>query len=466
MSPQPFATPRRLLPVARPTSLQAVPGAVTRVLVVGAGFAGLAAANALMTAGIEVQVLEARPRIGGRTHTLALGNSRVDAGGSWIHDPEGNPLSQLARFMALDTRAFCIAELFAGMGLVDPQGQRLDPARRVQILELADSLEAELMQDAGQYPADLSLEQWLELRAQDIADPDLRDWVQFVIRTGLQADLAAPARDIALLNYSLECDYEGADRCISGGYLNLLQGLAEGLPISTDWPVAKVRSNAWGVTLECSDGRVESGSHVLLSVPLGVLKAEAIEFSPALPAQKKAAIQRLGFGHFEKLLLSFDQPFWPTGQAACSGLLIKDHPLFPYWIDVTPLTGTPTLAAHVSGPPALELAKLDDPTALALALEALATACGGSLPTPSAVHRTHWSSDPYSRGAYLHLTPQASLADIAQLAAPYGRVLLAGEATSCERYGYVDGAYCSGLREAARLLPGVELAVSIAEPGH
>jgi len=466
MSPPSFATPRRLLAVARPTPLETVPDAVTRVLVVGAGFAGLAAANALMTAGIEVQVLEARPRIGGRTHTLALGNTRVDAGGSWIHDPEGNPLSQLARFMALDTREFCIAELFAGMSLVDPQGHPLDPARRAQILELADRLETELMQDAAQYPADLSLEQWLEQRTQEIAEPELRDWVQFVIRTGLQADLAAPARNIALLNYSLECDYEGADRCIRGGYLNLLQGLAEGLPISTDWPVASIHSDARGVTLECSDGRVERGSHVLLSVPLGVLKAETIAFSPALPKEKLAAIQRLGFGHFEKLLLSFDQPFWPTGQEARSGLLLKDHPLFPYWLDLTPLTGTPTLAAHVSGPPALELAKLDDASALAQAMEALAAACGGWLPPPSAVHRTRWSSDPYSRGAYLHLTPQASLADIAQLAAPWGRVLLAGEATSCERYGYVDGAYSSGLREAARLLPGVELAVSIAEPGH
>ncbi|NBF05841.1 FAD-dependent oxidoreductase [Pseudomonas sp. Fl5BN2] len=466
MSSDPFATSRRLLPVACPAPLEAVPGAVTRVLVVGAGFAGLAAANALMTAGIEVLVVEARPRIGGRTQTLALGNTRVDAGGSWIHDPEGNPLSELARFMGLGTREFSIAELYAGMALIDPQGQPLPPARRTQILELADSIEAELMEDAAQYPADLSLEQWLEQRLQDIADPVLRDWVHFVIKTGLQADLAAPARDIALLNYSLECDYEGADRCISGGYLNLLAGLAEGLPISTDWPVAKINSDAHGVTLECADGRRESGSHVLLSVPLGVLKAEAIEFSPALPADKLTAIQRLGFGAFEKLLLSFDQPFWSAEEGACSGLLIKDQPVFPYWIDLSPLTGTPTLAAHVSGPPARELAKLDDPAALALALEVLATACGGPLPTPTAVHRTNWLSDPYSRGAYLHLTPQATVQDIAELAAPWGRVLLAGEATSSERFGYVDGAYCSGLREAARLLPGVELAVSIAEPGR
>ncbi|MGC5702125.1 FAD-dependent oxidoreductase [Pseudomonas sp. NFXW11] len=462
MPAQPFTTPRRRLPVARPAALEAVPGAVTRVLVVGAGFAGLAAANALITAGIEVQVLEARPRIGGRTHTLALGNAQVDAGGSWIHDPEGNPLSELAQFMALDTLEFSIAEMIAGLALVDPHGQPLAPAQRAQILELADSIESELMDSAIEYPPQLSLEQWLHQRLQDIVDPELRDWVRFVISTGLQADLAAPARDIALLNYSLECDYQGTDRCIRGGYQHLLQGLAKGLPISTDWPVAKITQDADGVTLESRDGRVERGSHLLLSVPLGVLKAGSIEFSPTLPTDKTAAIQRLGFGAFEKLLLSFEQPFWASEQAPCSGLLIKDHPLFPYWIDLSPLTGTPTLAAHICGPSALELAKLDDNAALALALEALATVCPGTLPAPKAVHRTRWLNDPYSRGAYLHLTPEASLEDIARLAAPWGRVLLAGEATSRERYGYVDGAYCSGLREAARLLPGIDLAVSIA----
>src|SRR6185437_6163607 len=70
---------------------------VERVVVIGAGIAGLTAANALTHAGVECAVLEARDRIGGRLHTADLGGSPVDLGGSWIHMPDGNPMTAFAR---------------------------------------------------------------------------------------------------------------------------------------------------------------------------------------------------------------------------------------------------------------------------------------------------------------------------------------------------------------------------------
>ena len=70
-------------------------GPVERVVVVGAGIAGLAAASRLRRAGIECLVLEARDRIGGRLHTIDLAGVPVDLGGSWIHHPIGNPVSTL-----------------------------------------------------------------------------------------------------------------------------------------------------------------------------------------------------------------------------------------------------------------------------------------------------------------------------------------------------------------------------------
>src|SRR5690348_16729429 len=74
-----------------------VAGPVERVVVVGAGIAGLTVANALAHAGVEYVVLEARDRIGGRLHTVDLAGSPVDLGGSWIHMPTGNPMSAFAR---------------------------------------------------------------------------------------------------------------------------------------------------------------------------------------------------------------------------------------------------------------------------------------------------------------------------------------------------------------------------------
>ena len=86
--------------VALLVSGEGIPDETRRVIVVGAGLAGLGAARALRDRGIEVVVLEARDRIGGRVHTTAGG---VDLGAHWIHGSEGNPLTNLARQLGVPT---------------------------------------------------------------------------------------------------------------------------------------------------------------------------------------------------------------------------------------------------------------------------------------------------------------------------------------------------------------------------
>ena len=81
-----------------------IAGPVRRVLVVGAGIAGLTVANALHQAGVECVVLEARRRVGGRLHTVDVAGSPVDLGGSWLHHPSGNPLRRFAREAGVECR--------------------------------------------------------------------------------------------------------------------------------------------------------------------------------------------------------------------------------------------------------------------------------------------------------------------------------------------------------------------------
>ena len=95
-----------------------------------------------------------------------------------------------------------------------------------------------------------------------------------------------------------------------GGYRRLVDAMAAGLDLRLGAEVTDVAISAGGVRVRTADGRSEAGSHVVVTVPLGVLKRGAPRFSPGLPPDRLAAIGRLGFGRFEKVALRFDEPFW------------------------------------------------------------------------------------------------------------------------------------------------------------
>ncbi len=117
-----------------------VPGGVTgtvgRVVVAGAGIAGLTVANALTQAGVDCVVLEARDRIGGRLHTADLGGAPVELGGSWIHTPDGNPMRAFARLAGVPcASANPLSEMAAFDGR---EGRRLPAAETGDLLGLFD----------------------------------------------------------------------------------------------------------------------------------------------------------------------------------------------------------------------------------------------------------------------------------------------------------------------------------------
>ena len=120
----------------RPDVPGGVTGPVERVLVVGAGIAGLTVANALTQAGVDCVVLEARDRIGGRLHTVDLGGSPVELGGSWIHMPDGNPMSAFARLAGVSCGS---ANPVPEMAAFDRgEGRRLSAAETEDMLGLFD----------------------------------------------------------------------------------------------------------------------------------------------------------------------------------------------------------------------------------------------------------------------------------------------------------------------------------------
>lgn len=431
-------------------------GSVSRVIVIGAGIAGLSAASALHAAGVEVVVLEGRARIGGRTHTIRISETDVDMGAAWIHSPIGNPLLALLQSLNIELRPFGLDVIFDTMRLVGKGGEILSKRNRAAAMKLTNAVEADVMDAAAGLTTPRPLADLIETRLQSVQDMALRAWVRFILHTGFQADLASSVEQISTDNYAVESGFSGDDHVLVGGYKILVSRLAKELRVHCNANVEHVEQTPTGVVVRCSDGRVEVGSHALVAVPLGVLKTDTIQFSPPLPQAKVTAIKRLGVGIFEKLVLQFESAFWRESTLDPCGFLVQDNPVLPYWIDLGTETEKPTLVAHATGPAGAAFAQLDDAAALALACKLLASIFVNGYADPVSMHRSNWSGDPFSRGAYLHLTPESSAYDIEALGAPTGRLLFAGEATSPQRFGYVDGAYATGLREAKRLLGSME----------
>lgn len=437
--------------VACESSNDTSPDAQTRVLVVGGGVSGLAAAHALDRSGVDVVVLEARDRLGGRTHTADIAGAQIDLGAAWIHGPIGNPISAILDAAGRDYTPHD----YDFLRVVDTE---LGPFSDGQVgqafllgLEALDDLYASGALGPTASVVD-GLDAWLDDR--ELSEDDAR-LVRFVVEQGaLALDYSGPADQTSLQWFGAEGEFSGGDHLPEGGYAALVGLLAEGLDVRLSNVVTRVAHGEDGVEVTTEAGDTFEGSHVIVTVPLGVLQSGAIEFAPALPQSKLDAIERLDMGSLEKVVLRFDEAFWADIEDEAGLLIDAAEPgRYPLFIDFTPFGGAPTLIAFYGGRFSRTTQDTSsDAEIVDGALAALQELLGETVPPPMATHVTRWRSDPFSLGSYSYMPVGASPADMNELARPVGtRLLFAGEATFYDYFGTVHGALLSGLREAERL---------------
>lgn len=439
-----------------------VAGPVERVIVVGAGMAGLAAANALRNAGVEVVVLEARARLGGRTWTADLGGVPVDLGASWIHTPVGNPMSRVATLAGVATAPADATDLSKLSGW-DAQTGWLSAGEIGLPLLYANTFESALPWLRDELGPGASVADAIEPFLDSLSLPagsDLRRRTAFAVRLLNEQLESGAAEDLSLAYLGdVAIEYAGSDAFPQGGYRTLVEWLAAGLDVRLDEPVLGVETTATGVAVTTTNA-VYTGSHALVTIPLGVLKAAGIGFTPALPTEKLEAIDAMGFGNFEKVVLRYDSAFWLDAGRTNFAHLAAAPMEFPFFFDLTSHTGVPSLVAFASDGFAASLAPLDDAAIVARVEAILAALFPGASAARTHMLLSRWHDDPWTRGAYTYIAVGATPAHFDALAAPAGdRILFAGEHTTATRYGYADGAFETGIREAKRLLQAPALAV-------
>lgn len=435
-----------------------------KIIVIGAGPAGLTAARVLQDQGREVLLLEGRDRIGGRLHTVDFGGTLVDEGANWIHGVPKNPLHQLVKDAGMAT----IKEDFGHplrLSVFDSgTGRRVGVLRTLYMLWRANRLISRFTHEP--LSADHSEENLAERFEKEVAGVQgelSKRLFRYGIRTIVDLTMAEKSENLHPNALAINPDYEDTDDyMIDGGYREMINRLADGLHIRLGRPVQKISYDEHGVTV-VTDQESYQGSHVIVTVPLGVLKSNRITFDPPLPAQKTKAIKNLGFGNVEKIFLKFETAFWRSSSQQSKHLIHVAETVgdFPAFLDLTRTAGQPVLCTLISGDQARRFSK-DPELLIEEATGVLAAMFPDKYEDPTAVHVSNWQNDPFAGGSYSTPTVATSTDDYDELAAPVGgRVLFAGEATYREHAGFVEGAMGSGVREARRILgQGVDLVIS------
>ncbi|XP_051565502.1 spermine oxidase-like [Myxocyprinus asiaticus] len=483
----------------------------TKVVVVGSGFAGLAAAVTLVKAGFHnVLVVEAKDRIGGRVHTTKpFTENIIEVGANWIHGQKGNPLFQLAKEQNLLSEGPSASKFMCLTHSVTPRdyffkedGKQVSTTIVDPVCSQFSKLTAKAFDDALECRhRELTLGGYLDDAFGEsalAATKDCQIVFEWCKRTECTDEACSSLYEVSASQISYYTALEGGffNTLGPGGYQAILDVLLKDLPAGTVKCSAPVKSIQWDlikkgkhegqnypVRIICENGQSFEADHVIVTVSLGVLKDKATTmFEPSLPKTKLAAIENLGFGIVDKIFLYFEERFWPED---CTGVQLvwdegpEDKDVYQslqegeawkkLWFKK--ITGFDTVARHptalcgwITGREALYMETLQDSEVGAICVRLLRSFTGWSVSEVSKTLISRWGHDYHVGGSYTFIphgvdgekAHKALASPLPPKAKSRGRkdlqVLFAGEATHVNFYTTTHGAYLTGVREAQRLI--------------
>ena len=396
-----------------------------QLLIIGAGAAGIGAAHAARNAGLDVLLVEASHRVGGRglTEELAPG-IHWDLGCHWLHSADINPLTKVAEQLgmhfekALPSRSFYL------------KGRRCSPAEEADYANYSDAIWQKMKQ--------------LEAEDGDVALSDLIDydspWASYycywqALMTSADVDQFS-ARDITA--------FEDTDENwpITDGYGTLLQRHAVDLPIELNTKVEKIDWSGDGVVVTTSRGVIRA-DQVVVTVSTGILGARDIQFVPELPVSMQEAVADLPLGCYNHFAMLYDEE-WPFDADTPDRIDYSNGEDLNFGFKMK-CSGWPYIYCAVAGRQAHWLERQPVAESEQLMMEALIDIFGTDFPRKITKFKASaWSTDPFIKGSYSASRPGRSH-QRKTLATPLGeRLYIAGEATSMRAFCTAHGAWETG----------------------
>lgn len=445
------------------------------VLVVGAGFAGLNAARRLWRQGVDVRVVEARSRLGGRVWSETLPDGVVvDHGGQWI-GPGQDRLQALADEFGVAT----FPTYTSGQGVEVRQGLRARYAGLIPTSDAAAAAEGieaifELDLLAGQVPLEAP---WTAAGAYALDEQTLGSWLsahvkspvaRSMIDVAVKAIFGAEAAEISLL-FALFYLHSGGglmqlarttggaqERRFVGGAQQLALGLADELGdrVLLSSPVTAIEHDAGGVVaaIASGDGAPVSVRARRAVVAMAPILSARLHWSPALPTARSQLATHAPMGAVTKVHAVYDRPFWRDD--GLNGQLLADSGSLRCTFDDSPVDESRgVLVGFVAGDECRKLDDVDAEVRRRVVLDDLARAFGPRAATPAQLVEQRWCAEAFTGGGPVTVLTPGVLSGCGEaLRRPVGPVHWAGTETATEWCGYIDGALSSGARAADEVL--------------